>query len=1122
MAEEQSRLAIVLDSSGAERQADDLAKALTGVEKAGNAAAESAEQLAHKQYLAEVAERANAKATKDNAYEKSEQRKEIEKLLNRLDPTTKAFNDLTEASQRLSKARSSGLIDNDEYQKSLQILNRLQERLNATQDELTGFAQSQRNAAQAAKESAARDAEQAASLNRLIGSLDPASAALDKLNKQRKELNNARDTGLISPEYHARLSRSIDNSEAQLNKLNRQMNTGSISARQYQNALRMLPMQMNDIAVSLAGGMPLFTIFMQQGSQIADSFGGWGSLFDIIKNQLLGVGDAADESSDSLSDNANNLSENAENAKKLTGFLNPMTISIAAAAAVVGTLVYAWYKGSQEQDKYNEALIMTGNIAGTTAGRLADMSARIAGNTGNPVGAAAEVLTKVVNSGKIAAGSIESVTQAIVAMTDISDIAADTLVADFEKIASNPVAAVTELNERYNFLTLDIYRQIQALQEQGKTQDAAKLATDEYSRVLEERSANLVENLGTLQTAWKWVGDQAKGAWDFMLNIGREDTMAERLADSQQLLQNLASIGNFGLLRTDNSALVNAAQANVNILNNAINLEGDLNAARAEGQRIQNEGIKAQANINALVEQTLSKEQKRNKEQQKFTRELEKARAAGQSITAEEEARIRDNINRKYKDPATPKPRKEAQYTENAAIRMLDQINQQTAAMQDQLSVNDKLGAATQARIKFEKRIADIKSKTQRTAYQSALLASSDEIISAYKKQELIESQVKTLADYRKMQTDIGTKAEKQNEVLEKRLKLVQKMVALGQLSAAEGSKQAAALFGNATLPDNVIAGVNAAGGTLRSGANNGDLSKQGLNMLGLEKSPELEMYDKLKAAQTEYATWLDEQQKLVTASTLLNEQQKQAQLDQLRQQGAQNQQAIATAVYAAEMNVAQTAFGGITASMGTMFGEQSAMYKAAFITQKAFAIAQAAIQLPMAMGQAMSSLPFPANIAALGTVIGLMSTITSSITSVAATGFATGGYTGNGGKYQPAGMVHRGEYVFDKESTSSIGVANLESLRRNGTLDSTLSTPGFGTGAAISNSNSNSVKQVNNFNQNFAISSVDQQQIQRDIAESSSKAVDAALTQTASQLLRGDGEVGKAMRAKYNGRVTN
>ncbi len=45
--------------------------------------------------------------------------------------------------------------------------------------------------------------------------------------------------------------------------------------------------------------------------------------------------------------------------------------------------------------------------------------------------------------------------------------------------------------------------------------------------------------------------------------------------------------------------------------------------------------------------------------------------------------------------------------------------------------------------------------------------------------------------------------------------------------------------------------------------------------------------------------------------------------------------------------------------------------------------------------------------------------------------GFAEGGYTGNGGKYEPAGVVHRGEFVMSKAATRRIGVENLEAMHR-------------------------------------------------------------------------------------------
>lgn len=42
---------------------------------------------------------------------------------------------------------------------------------------------------------------------------------------------------------------------------------------------------------------------------------------------------------------------------------------------------------------------------------------------------------------------------------------------------------------------------------------------------------------------------------------------------------------------------------------------------------------------------------------------------------------------------------------------------------------------------------------------------------------------------------------------------------------------------------------------------------------------------------------------------------------------------------------------------------------------------------------------------------------------------YATGGYTGNGGKYQPMGIVHGGEYVMTKEATNRLGIATLNAL---------------------------------------------------------------------------------------------
>jgi phage-related minor tail protein len=43
--------------------------------------------------------------------------------------------------------------------------------------------------------------------------------------------------------------------------------------------------------------------------------------------------------------------------------------------------------------------------------------------------------------------------------------------------------------------------------------------------------------------------------------------------------------------------------------------------------------------------------------------------------------------------------------------------------------------------------------------------------------------------------------------------------------------------------------------------------------------------------------------------------------------------------------------------------------------------------------------------------------------------GFDRGGYTGDGGKHEPAGIVHKGEFVLSADATRRIGVRNLQAL---------------------------------------------------------------------------------------------
>ncbi|HBX2052471.1 TPA: phage tail length tape measure family protein [Klebsiella pneumoniae] len=1185
MTEQTSRLAIILDSTGAEKNADSLASALNKITAEGEKAEFATDNLSAATKDLNSHLKVGPKHAIENAKSTRSQREEIEKLLDKLDPTSKAFDELDKAMERLKKANLSGVLGAEEFSHYSSIIDQTRNRLQSAQDELTGYTQAQREAAKAAQDSAAQQAqqeriltqlqarldpvthalqaldeqqrqifeytysgalsiqqydaysakiaearrelngeaqaerdavkaqeEQRASLQRLVGQLDPFSAALDKIKKQRAELSAAKDAGLLTPEYHAELSNKLDLTEKGLNQVSNEMRYGAISAGQYKNAMRLLPAQLNDIAVGLAGGMPLFTIFMQQGSQIADSFGGWGNLFEIIKQQLLGAGDAADESSDSLSANANSLSENAENAKKLTGFLNPMTIGIGALVAVVGTLTYAWYKGSQEQQEFNKSLVLTGNIAGVTTGQLADMARSVADNTGNTTAAAAQALNRVVSGGKIATGSMQTVTEAVVAMNDATDESIDSMVADFEKIAQNPVAAIGELNDKYHFLTLATYNQIKALQDEGNQQEAARLATEAYAATMKQRADEITESLGTLQSAWKWLGDEAKGAWDAMLNIGREKSLESQLEEAEKALENAQrsrGLGNglwntYGVNYQGSDNAIAQAQAQVDSLRGQITAQGVLNDAISTYNKRQQKGVDAMRRLDAQADRMASNESKRKKELAQLDRDLADARAAGRAISAEDEAARRKEINEKYKDPKTPKGKS---YTEDAATRLLDQINQQTAAMQSQLDASDKLNSATQARIKFEQQIADLKSKTQLTADQKSILSRSDEILQAYKQQEALQNSVKTLDDYRKMQEQVKTKDERTNDLLKTRLELLEKAKATGQLKPGEYEKTRADIYQNTDmqLPSTVR---NVVGNTTPTG---GQLSG---TFGGMQQQ-----YSQLDQAQKDLDAWLARKEEAyVKAGAITAE-------GEARMQKTRADAANAAAVIEAQKNAiitstTQSMMDSGLSILADGFGQQSGIYKAAFAASKAYAIAQSMVAINAGIAQA-ANMSFPSNLIAMASVAAQTASIVSNIKAVADTGFASGGYTGPGGKYQPAGIVHKGEYVFDQASTNRIGVSQLEALRNGQPLDATLGRTGFGTGVQNVNSDNSSKTTIHApIEQHFHTpTGVTPDQMALSMAQTQKRATTEALDQVAAQLLRGDGKVGKAMRSKYPGR---
>lgn len=156
----------------------------------------------------------------------------------------------------------------------------------------------------------------------------------------------------------------------------------------------------------------------------------------------------------------------------------------------------------------------------------------------------------------------------------------------------------------------------------------------------------------------------------------------------------------------------------------------------------------------------------------------------------------------------------------------------------------------------------------------------------------------------------------------------------------------------------------------------------------------------------------------------------------QIREDAAQREQDIQNVSkqlqLQTELYYGEQIFGSMTETMKSAFGEQSAAYKAAFAVQKAFAIAQSLIAIQTGIAQAAAN-PWPMNLAAMASVAAATASIISNISSVSAE-FYDGGYTGTGGKYDVAGVVHKGEVVWSQEDVArSGGVSAVERARRGG-----------------------------------------------------------------------------------------
>ncbi|MCY1514398.1 Prophage tail length tape measure protein [compost metagenome] len=154
---------------------------------------------------------------------------------------------------------------------------------------------------------------------------------------------------------------------------------------------------------------------------------------------------------------------------------------------------------------------------------------------------ASAALTQVAGSGKFAGEQIQLVATVAEQMRVATGQAVAETVAEFERLATDPIAAILKLNETQHFLTEAQLEQLRTLRDQQGQQAAATEAMRVYAAVIADRTPQVNENLGSIERAWRNIKDVARETVDGLLSIGRAPDDAQRVAELTQRIAYLKS-----------------------------------------------------------------------------------------------------------------------------------------------------------------------------------------------------------------------------------------------------------------------------------------------------------------------------------------------------------------------------------------------------------------------------------------------------------------------------------------------------------------------------------------------------------------------------------------------------
>lgn len=682
----------------------------------------------------------------------------------------------------------------------------------------------------------------------------------------------------------------------------------------------------------------------------------------------------------------------------LLSMINPLTL----AAAAVAAFGYAWYQAAKQQDAAEQALITTGRYAASSAKdleALADSYDKIAGVTR---GGALQALTQIASTGRLTGETFKTATEASLRWSVATGEAVDTVAKKFEDIAKDPTAALLRLNEAEHFLTQTQYDRIKALQDEGRQQEAVTEAANIYANVVNGRATEIEANLNLVSTAWKNIKIATAEAWDEFTNFANKaQGPLQNLADALDRMGGARQAGGalgIGLLNPIAGALVGFGGNAFRGVTSSVSST----AGTANNGAIDSDSVRRLEQAGQQWKQIVSQSNR----QKQIEEGIEKIRKAGLAagINELEIERAVTEYKTKQAEVDAKKNAPKANSDQNAAQTLLDTVRRQIEANNQLAETGQAVSASERLSIQIKQRLSDT-TNTMTAATRSLLVAAQQEL-------EVTDKQAKA-----RQQLTRDTAA---NAALTERLAQVYKQ----QQEQNEVSLMA-----------------------IGRGSQASELLQRQLNL----RRDYLSEVEKLDRAQRNKNTALSEEEYAREKALLEKSLADRLALEQAFQQERQ-------AAMGDWRNGANAAFEEFLANSKNVAGQYQSLFT------NAFEGATDALTKFVTTGKAsfkeftISILADLAKIYARQALVGLVSSVGQSF-GPRITGFATGGYTGDGGKHTPAGIVHRGEVVWSQADVKAVGGPKRANAMRP--------TAGYANGGIVGGSSS---PMANNATPNFEI----------------------------------------------------